>query len=281
MRAPRFAIAATCCTAACAVLIAGPAPPPASAGEFRAVQCPAGSELKTLASSSNVTGLAFQAQCDPPMQRLGIYPPRSTAVSHGDWGQWIISAPGIQLNEISWTPRWDSVHGWQPAFLTESPGGQKHSHPLPPAGIGTPPTRMTANNGPYTAWIQRLSCQEVSCPGLDITWAAVISDHWQATASDHVAPQITAEQSSLHTGGQVMRGEHSVHVSATDVGGGLRRTWIEVNGTLAASEAHACQTGLEDNIALNLSPCPAATEATFTVNTAAAPFLDGTNRIRA
>jgi len=76
----------------------------------------------------------------------------------------------------------------------------------------------------------------------------------------------------------VVRGTQVLGALAGDSGSGVAGLAVEFNGSQAASRAGTC--ALAGRIALRLSPCPASASLSLPVNTAAAPFHQGTNVVR-
>jgi hypothetical protein len=95
---------------------------------------------------------------------------------------------------------------------------------------------------------------------------------------DRSLPVVKAEGGSL-VGAPVVRGTRTLSYRATDHGGGVRRVSLEANGTELASDVLNC--ALADGFATAPSPCPAAVDAGWSVNTAAPTFATGPNQVGA
>jgi hypothetical protein len=95
---------------------------------------------------------------------------------------------------------------------------------------------------------------------------------------DRSAPTAKIEGGSL-VGSPVVRGSRSLSYGAADRGGGVRRVSLAVNGEEVASDVRNCE--LADGFATALSPCPAAVEGSWSVNTKAPAFTTGPNTVAA
>jgi hypothetical protein len=94
---------------------------------------------------------------------------------------------------------------------------------------------------------------------------------------DTKAPRVTfAGQIAV---GQTVRGTRSATIAATDVGAGVRRTFLAVNGRPMAARDLGCE--LARGIALRLAPCPRQVRTSFAANTAGDAFRQGLNVLRA
>jgi hypothetical protein len=98
----------------------------------------------------------------------------------------------------------------------------------------------------------------------------------RATLDDRVAPKLGLAGSLLADGSR--RGPQGLRPFASDLGGGVRRLLLQVNGEPVAAHTVACR--LAGGIALRLRPCPSRAAGRFTVATASAPFRQGPNLVR-
>jgi hypothetical protein len=97
-----------------------------------------------------------------------------------------------------------------------------------------------------------------------------------ATLDDRAAPTLGLSGSLLAAGSR--RGTLALTPFATDLGGGVRRLLLQVNGEPVTAHTVACR--LAGAIALRLRPCPAQAATRFAVATASAPFRQGPNLMR-
>jgi hypothetical protein len=93
---------------------------------------------------------------------------------------------------------------------------------------------------------------------------------------DRVDPTLSLDGSLLGPGSR--RGLQTVAPSAADVGAGVRRILLEVNGVPAT--AHTVRCRLARRIALRLQPCPERASTRLAAATASAPFRQGPNQVR-
>lgn len=114
----------------------------------------------------------------------------------------------------------------------------------------------------------------------------VIFAHYiAATEVDPNPPTLTGLNGSL-LGGGTIRGHQSLEVESHDLGGGVSKNEVLVNGIPAAHTSPGCNLGSVANtsykgtVALSLTPCPTAQKSQWTLDTQAYPFHDGANLIQ-
>jgi hypothetical protein len=128
------------------------------------------------------------------------------------------------------------------------------------------------------------SCNGNYAPGCE-PGAAVGARDIAATEVDPTAPVVAGVSGSLLAGGVIRGHDQSLTATAVDVGGGLSRVWVSVNGAPAAEVAPPCAVAKVANpsaagvVALSPSPCPASLPEDWTLNTEAAPFQTGENSV--
>jgi hypothetical protein len=114
-----------------------------------------------------------------------------------------------------------------------------------------------------------------------------VAAHYIAvTEVDPKPPSIGGIEGSL-LGGGVLRGHQTLAAEGTDVGGGVSRMEVLVNG-LPAGAAQLANCGLvlvknpsyEGPVAISPSPCPAKLKGAWTLDTAAPPFQRGANSVQ-
>jgi hypothetical protein len=94
---------------------------------------------------------------------------------------------------------------------------------------------------------------------------------------DDAAPLIAGAGGLLFEA-PVQAGTQSVSFDASDIGSGVYRAIVNVNGEDAAAAFGACQLG--DGFAIAFTPCPGSFADTIAVDTAAAPWRNGGNRVK-
>ncbi len=134
-----------------------------------------------------------------------------------------------------------------------------------------------------TAWIL-MNCDGNYAPGCEA--GPSIHAHYIAATEVDVQPPAIAGLEGTLLGGEVLRGHQTLAAKATDVGGGLAKIAVAVNG-LPAGEPQAGACGLAQvknpsytgTVALGLTPCPTSLTAQWTLDTAAYPFHNGPNTL--
>lgn len=119
------------------------------------------------------------------------------------------------------------------------------------------------------------------CEGNPESWAS----GFVATEVDPVAPSVKGLGGTLLEG-SVVHGHQTASANATDEGGGVAKMTLRVNGiAVEAPATFHCQTIQANNasvagtVAVKVTPCPAAAQAGWTVDTGVYPFQQGRNSI--
>jgi hypothetical protein len=97
-----------------------------------------------------------------------------------------------------------------------------------------------------------------------------------ATLDDGITPTMELAGSLLAAGSR--RGTQPLTSFVSDLGGGVRRLLLQVNGEPVTAHTVACR--LAGAIALRVRPCPGRAAGRFAVATASAPFRQGPNVVR-
>lgn len=139
----------------------------------------------------------------------------------------------------------------------------------------------SANGGAFSiSW----NCDGNYAPGCGagpIVWA----DHIAVTEVDPTPPKLTVEGPIL--AGGVLRGHQALSAAASDVGGGVSKIEVLVNGLPATPPTlGACAQGSVSNasvrglVALSPTPCPPTLAGSWSLDTGAAPFQQGANTVQ-
>jgi hypothetical protein len=97
-----------------------------------------------------------------------------------------------------------------------------------------------------------------------------------ARLGDRFAPTLRLDGSLFAPGSR--RGPQTIEPRSADIGGGVRRLLVQVNGGPVTARTVSCR--LVDQIAVRLRPCPRRAGASFRAATASPPFRQGPNRVR-
>ena len=189
----------------------------------------------------------------------------------GAWGAWVIRAPrGTAISALSVKAAGRSAHGQVPELLLDPTG-----RPTPFANP-TPDLRRFRWAGSAARSLgARLRCERPSgCPrgrGADVRVKRVA-----LVLGDRVDPSLSLDGSLF--GPASRRGLQTVAPLAADVGSGVRRILLQVNGVPIT--AHTVRCRLVTRIALRLQPCPGRASTRLAAATASPPFRQGPNLVR-
>lgn len=190
----------------------------------------------------------------------------------GAWGAWTVRAPaGTVISRVSVSAAGRAGGGHVPELLTGSPGGQL----APFATAGRELRRSRWSGAPARAFAARLRCRRASSCDRG-RGAEVRVKRIALRLTDRIAPSLGLAGTLFAAGSR--RGVQEIKPSATDVGAGVRRFLVQVNGEPVTSHTTSCR--LSGRIALRLRPCPAQADASFAASTASPPFRQGPNLVR-
>jgi hypothetical protein len=246
---------------------------PASAGSYRAAVCHAG-------FGAGRADAAFQrssrhyldaASCDAGGQGLMVSQERGRT-QNGRWGAWSVRAPsGTAISRLS-------------VYAAGRPGGGN----VPELGVGGPAgplapfatprkelRRVTWSGSGVRVVAARLRCRRASGCGRGRDGRVRIK-RLVARLDDLLAPTLRLDGSLFAPGSR--RGPQAIEPLSADVGGGVRRLLVQVNGGPVTARTVSCR--LADQIAVRLRPCPTRASASFRAVTASPPFRQGPNLVR-
>jgi hypothetical protein len=258
--------------------------PSADAGSYIVAQCSPG--VYTGAPDAGFTATTSHyvpyADCSPSGPGLQISHRLSTGETgtvQGGYGAWVWQAPpGTYITGGSTYSRLateDGEHGYL-AVSPDSGAGLSYENQNDDQGheAGIPP-------GNWRYLVARLECTQPNEGGRCVGAAGgshMYVKQVRIELTDVLAPTLSLGGSLLS--GEVLRGPQSLAVSAADQGAGLESVQIAVNGAPAGGDdlSGACNP-LPGDMTARLSPCPPSFAKTYTLETAKAPFREGTNTI--
>jgi hypothetical protein len=187
------------------------------------------------------------------------------------WGAWTVHAPrGTVFTRLAVNAAGHGGGGHLPQLLAIPPKGVAQVFGTPDPGIGR--SRFTSPARVFTA---RLSCRRVSGCGAGRK-ARIRVKRIALELRDGVRPTIAVGGGMLRHGSK--RGVQPIAVAAKDVGGGVHRFLVQVNGQ--PMTAYTAQCRIQEGWALRLRPCPPSARTIFRMQTAAVPFHQGSNTLR-
>jgi hypothetical protein len=245
---------------------------PARAGTYRAALCDPELGAYHADASFERNSRHYLPRISCGLGGEGLVVARDRGASRPDsWGGWVIRAPsGIAIEGLSLKAA-ARRRGGQIAELLAEHQGRRMRFGRPGLGL----SRFRWSGAPARALVARLRCDRpFGCPRgrgsrLRIKRVALV-------LGDVVDPTLRLEGSLFEPGSR--RGTETLAPAATDIGGGVRRFLVQVNGVPVSGHTIGCR--LSRRIALRLEPCPARASARFTAATAAPPFRQGPNRVR-
>jgi hypothetical protein len=255
----------------------------AQGGMYKVAQCHPGFDVGRGTAGFHRTSAAFRgdAACGARGRGLEIEHLRGRA-RPGGFGRWRIAAPrGTVLEQIRARAAARAAGGYRPALYVELFGRSTDVIP----GI-TGRVESVSWEGVGRAVATRLACARSSGRCGRSTNAFVGVKRMLLTLRDHVDPRIRGLDGSLLAGG-TQRGSRMLVARASDVGAGVRRVLLLVNGKPvgATDLAGTGQCELRGEVATRLTPCPLSAATGFTLDTSgpsgtARPFRQGPNSVR-
>lgn len=247
---------------------------PAGAGTYRAAICDPRVGAGYLDASFRRTSHAYvgEASCRDGQRGLVVRHDEGST-GEGMWGAWTVRAPsGIAIYRLGVAAGGLATGGYVPQLLTAPLTGPLEPFARPDHGLA----RATWSGPPARALVARLACRRASgCSGGHR--GRVRIKRLSMRLSDRTSPSVALDGPMFIPGSR--RGEQAVVASATDVGGGVHRFLLQVNGEPVTAHTVPCRT--TDGVALSLRPCPGQATTTFMAATRGAPFRQGPNLVRA
>jgi hypothetical protein len=248
-------------------------PETAGAGTYRVAVCNPGLGAWHADASFRRTSRHYSPEADCGPDRPGlVVRHRARSTGHGRWGGWLLRAPrGTLIARAGVSASGRRAGGHVPELLTAPLRGPLRPFATPDPGID----RARWSGGAARALAARLTCRRPSgCRrGRD---ARVRIKRVALRLADRVSPTLSVGGSALLRGSR--RGIQTVRPLGSDVGAGVHRFLLQVNGEPVSAHTAPCRTA--HGYALRLRPCPARWRTAFRVATAAPPFRQGPNLLR-
>jgi hypothetical protein len=189
----------------------------------------------------------------------------------GRWGGWSVRAPrGTVISHLGVSAAGRRGGGQVPQLLTAPLAG-----PLRPFSVPDPGMERARWNGRARSFLARLVCARDGGCGRSET-SGIRVKRLSLRMADRVSPRLALHGRAFATG--TKRGIQTMQAVASDVGAGVHRFLLQVNGEPVAAHSAACQAS--GGYALRLRPCPLHARTTFKAATTWAPFRQGPNTVR-
>ncbi len=268
MKRPIVAVPALLAAATLSLL----APAAARAGVYRAVVC--NPELGAFHPDAIFARTSHHyvsdASCGEGQAGLAVrHEGRKTG--HGRWGGWSVRAPrGTVISHLGVGAAGRRAGGQVPQLLTAPLAGS-----LQPFSVPDPGMERSRWDGRARAFVARLVCARDGGCGKGEK-SGVRIKRISLRMADRVRPRIVLRGPAFAAGSR--RGIQAMEAVAADVGAGIHRFLLQVNGEPLAAHAAACRAA--SGHALRLRPCPLHARTTFEAATTWAPFRQGPNTVR-
>lgn len=269
--------------AGAALLCACLTPPPAVAGRYEVVQCDRSNREYADAGFDRVNGgdYGFLYRCEEDEDGNALQVRSITSAPKGRYGRISWIAPDgtrIVAADVEARLRSDAGHEAWLSFLGD--GGTEVGRIATgrDAQVGFQRFQRELGDGGRAGFAATLGCVSGgTCPasGQAKTWIRSV----RLTVSDRRAPS-PSTRGTLSTPGW-HRGTGTLGVAASDLGSGIRRIEVAVNGrTVAPTRTVPCDVIAGTAKVRRMKPCPSEYTAEATVDTRAVPFVDGANALR-
>jgi hypothetical protein len=255
----------------------------ARGGMYKVAQCHPGFGVGQGAAAFHRTSGAFRGTAACGSRGKGLEVEHMGGRSQrGRFGRWRIQAPaGTVLERIRARASARAAGGYHPSLVVERFDGSAAVIPGITGGV-----EAVSWEGVGRAVAARLACARTSGRCGRSTNAFVGVKRMLLTLRDHVDPSIRALTGSMLASG-TQRGTRIVRVQAGDVGSGVRRLLLLVNGNPVSARdlAGTGDCALRGEIATTLRPCPLRASGAFSLDTSgpagtARPFRQGPNSVR-
>lgn len=194
------------------------------------------------------------------------------------FGAWVWRAPaGTVFTSIQANASLAHQAGHQGQLVATRPGGE-----LVGFGAEHADFRVHQIDGEFTQFHSWLRCL---APGAGRPCGRGGGDSAHAyvrgvflKTQDRATPTLGLTGGSM-LGSPVIRGLRGLTLSANDQGGGIRKVYVEANGSLVVTDIRSC--AVIEGFATALTPCPTTTTESVAVPTTAAGFATGPNTVTA
>ena len=194
------------------------------------------------------------------------------ATGLGHYGAWVWRAPpGTVFTAVQANASLTHQAGHHGELVATRPSGE-------PVGFGSEHAdfRVHSIGGEFAQFHSWLRCvapgpgQPCGRAGGDSAHAYVRGVYLRT--EDRVEPRLLATGGSL-LDAPVVRGVRALSFAAADVGGGIRKVWVEANGVPLVTDIRNC--ALAAGYAIAVRPCPSTTLESAAVPTAHPAFVTG------
>ncbi|MFN8114178.1 MAG: hypothetical protein U0R51_13390 [Solirubrobacterales bacterium] len=270
-------------TLSLALLAAWLSPPSAAAGTYEVVQCDRANREFADAAFDRVNGgdygFLYRCEEDEDANSLQIRP--ITGSPKGRYGRISWSAPeGARITGVDVEARLrdDAGHEASLSFLGDSGSTAGTIASGRDSATGFVEVHRELGDGGRAGFAANLECAAGGgCATSEQAKAWVRSVH--LTVSDRRVPTIVPGGSLSAPGWH--RGTGAVGAVASDLGSGVRRVEVSVNGrTIAPTRSIPCEVVAGSAKVRRMRPCPPAYAVQAATDTTSAPFADGPNTLR-
>ena len=255
-----------------ATALASIAPPSPSAGVYRAAVCnPAlGAFHPDAVFARTSHHYVSDASCGEGQAGLAVRD-EGKRTGQGRWGGWTVRAPrGTLISRLGVSAAGRRAGGQVPQLQTSPLAG-----PLQPFSVPDPGMERSRWKGRARSFVARLVCARVGGCGNNEK-SGIRIKRLSLRMADRVRPRIALRGRAFAAGSK--RGIEPMQAVAADVGAGIHRFLLQVNGEPVTAHAAGCRAA--DGFALRLRPCPLHAHTTFKAATTRAPFRQGPNTVR-
>ncbi len=183
-------------------------------------------------------------------------------------GNWIATLPdGITATQVSFKARGSGSGGYRPRVIGSTGG---------PLAVLKGDGALQGDFTPFTLagdyrrlGVQMLCVSDSTCAASPPSAPDAALKDVTYSLTDPTPPTVGAQGGSL-LAGLIQSGAQSLDFAATDAGSGVARTFARVNGVEAGAAPGSCVAGA-------LRPCSVSQSGSLSLNTAAAPWINGFN----
>lgn len=247
---------------------------PAEAGNYVVTQCSSVTPNSEASWERSSDHYRARALCGTDSGLQAFHDADGTGLWH--FGAWVWRAPaGTVFTDVQANASLTYQAGHHGELVVTRPTGE-----LVGFGAEHSDFRVHSIQGEFTQFHSWLRCV---APGAGQPCGRAAGDAAHAyvrgvylRTEDRAAPRMALAGGSLLDPG-VIRGIRGLSFAGADVGGGIRKVYVEGNGALLATDVRNC--AVVDGFATALSPCPATTTESVAVPTASSAFVTGPDNL--
>ena len=271
----------TVCGAVIAAALLVPSTAPGAGGTYEVVQCDPLNRGIPGAVLEDAPSYAVKQGCGDPKEEHAIKISNTRFAQHRRSGRvrWSTHSPSLRIVGVSVQAKLRRDRGHMARLWMADGDGDELARVATGAKNATGFRHYTwHSSGPRAEeFIAHLRCEHRGgCKHSDVAKMWLRNIHFRV--ADYAAPRLDQVEGSLFRIGWV-RGDQTIDAHATDLGSGVARLSVTINGRTLSSQGGSCARIPGTHLAAQFGPCAKEALTQVRAATTGAPFHDGRNAV--